>query len=356
MPTSKEGPPELKIFTRVCSIPMISTSLEKINEALVMNAYTSSPYSMAKDLSTSAYKYTEPLQERLAPILLRADGLANKAVDVVEARYPYPFHAKPEEVVDLVRTRSKSATDFVRTRQESATAAATVLDEKVRAPAVHAAQDIDQRFTPIIDYLEAHLKSDSMPASPETKYQYQRALALVIGLRDHFSVYSNEQLKQLQTQSVLIQRATETAQSLSAAASSSVTAVQARIHALSEIMVQQLQHLQESTAALAASLQAQIPPQVEQTYAELATGLSTTVTDLRNIMLEKDVPLQEKATKVRQEVGERVTPLLENVRKGLTDVLTHRQASPDAAPPDGRAQPVNGKPSKSRKSAKTKAK
>ena len=44
------------------------------------------------------------------------------------------------------------------------------------------------------------------PPSPttESKYQYQRALALTKALTDHISVYSTEQLKQLQAQSVLV--------------------------------------------------------------------------------------------------------------------------------------------------------
>jgi len=80
---------------------MISSSLETINGALLSNTYTRSPYSTAKGLSTTAYKYTEPLQVRLAPLILQADGYANKAVDVVQSRYPYPFNAKPEEVAQL---------------------------------------------------------------------------------------------------------------------------------------------------------------------------------------------------------------------------------------------------------------
>ena len=47
---------------------------------------------------------------------------------------------------------------------------------------------------------------DATPPSPttEAKYQYQRALALTKALTDHISVYSTEQLKQLQAQSVLV--------------------------------------------------------------------------------------------------------------------------------------------------------
>lgn len=134
-PSSKENsPPEITVLTRVASIPLISSSLETINGALLNNSYTRTSYSTAKGLSNSAYKLSEPLQIRLAPFIIHANGYANKAVDVVESRYPYPFKAKPEEVASLVRERKQSATDY----------ANKTLDDKVLTPAYTAAQEIDQ--------------------------------------------------------------------------------------------------------------------------------------------------------------------------------------------------------------------
>jgi hypothetical protein len=84
---------------------------------------------------------------RLAPLIVRADGIANKAVDVVESRYPYPFKAKPEDVARLVRERSESAGKYVRERRESAVSVANkTIDEKVKSPVVHVAQGIDLVF------------------------------------------------------------------------------------------------------------------------------------------------------------------------------------------------------------------
>lgn len=116
-------PPSFTILTRVAAIPMVSSSLETINGALLSNTYTRSPYATAKDLSNTAYKYTEPLQIRLAPFIIQADGYANKAVDVVQSKYPYPFTAKPEEVAQL---------------------ASKTIDERVKTPAINVAQGIDQ--------------------------------------------------------------------------------------------------------------------------------------------------------------------------------------------------------------------
>ncbi len=106
-------PPSITVISRVASIPLVSLSLETIDQRLSSNVFSRSLYPAAKGLSSTAYKYTEPIQTRLAPLIIRADGFANKAVDVVEARYPYPFTVKPEEVTEYVRERRQSATDLI---------------------------------------------------------------------------------------------------------------------------------------------------------------------------------------------------------------------------------------------------
>lgn len=134
--TTTETPqaaPPFTVLSRVASIPLVSSSLETIDHQLSSNAYTRSFYPTAKGLSSTAYKYTEPIQTRLAPLIVRADGYANKAVDVVEARYPYPFTVKPEDVTEYVRERRQSATDRIHHS----------IDETVKNPALNVATGID---------------------------------------------------------------------------------------------------------------------------------------------------------------------------------------------------------------------
>jgi hypothetical protein len=148
LPSSRPCAPEITVLSRVASIPMISSSLATLNDTLIANAFTRSPYSTAKGLSSTAYNLTEPIQIRLAPLIVRCDDYANKAVDVVESRYPYPFQAKPEEVVRLVRERSESAGKYVRERRESVVLVANeTIDKRVKLPAVNVAQGIDQVFS-----------------------------------------------------------------------------------------------------------------------------------------------------------------------------------------------------------------
>ena len=122
------------MLSRVASIPMIQSSLGTLNDALSTNTYTRSSYNQAKELSTSAYKLTEPLQAKLAPFIVVADSYANKAVDAVESRYPYPFKVQPEEVASYVRERKENTTNYVN----------KTIDEKVKAPAYSVVRDVDQ--------------------------------------------------------------------------------------------------------------------------------------------------------------------------------------------------------------------
>lgn len=141
--TSTHEVPDFTILRRVASIPLVCSGLETINGALSSHVLTRQPYYTAKGLSTTAYRYSEPLQIRFAPLIERADVIANKAVDVVESRYPYPFRAKPEDVASLVREGGQSALNV----------ANKAIDEKITSPAKHMAEGIDHvRHSPITIY------------------------------------------------------------------------------------------------------------------------------------------------------------------------------------------------------------
>ncbi|KIM45516.1 hypothetical protein M413DRAFT_8690 [Hebeloma cylindrosporum] len=342
--TETNSPPQITVLTRVASIPMISSSWGLVNDTLSSNAYTRSPYFHAKGLSTSAYKLTEPIQVKLAPLIVRADSIANKAVDVVESRNPYPFKVQPEEVANYVRERKQSTIDNVNERVNNVH---KVIDDKVKAPALHVAQDIDQRFAPIVNYIEGAVgrfgTSEAGPSTPSDAYQYQRALALSKTLSGNLYEYSAEQLKHIQAQSALAQKASETASSISAVATSSVSSAQSRIHALSDNLLAELQKLHNSSISLSASLQsslhdsaAQIQsqiPQIQQSYADLTGALSSTVNELTTIVTTKNMSLQDKVTRVSKEVQHRVTPLLEAVQRAVSQVLSRTETKVNGVTP-----------------------
>ncbi|KAH7909621.1 hypothetical protein BJ138DRAFT_1180918 [Hygrophoropsis aurantiaca] len=323
--------PEITSLYRVASIPLIASSIDTIHSTLVNNVLTRSPYHIASAITQSAYSYSQPLQARFAPLIQRADEYANKGLDAVESKFPYPFHAQPEEMAKYVREQ----------RENVMGAANKSFDERVKTPAYGVAQGIDHKFAPIVDYFEVAVNkvgNESGTSSPsstasDSQFQYQRAIVLSKHLKDNLYVYSAEHYKQLQQQNVIVtysQRASETANAITNLASASLTNAQTRIHALSDSMVLELQKLQHSTA--------QLPQTLQSTYPDI----SKTVADLRDIITKQDMPLNEKVNRVGQEVKERVNPMLEKVAQRIGDLVGVLSAKKEEAKEQANGAVSNG--------------
>lgn len=136
---SAPAAPELTIFNRVASIPLVNDTFSAVHTSLISHPLTRSPYSTAQAISLSALRASEPIAAKLAPIIVRCDGFANKGLDVVESRYPYPFTVHSEEIIKAFKERSEYARDV----------ANKTLDVRVRTPAYSAVQGIDQVRTPL---------------------------------------------------------------------------------------------------------------------------------------------------------------------------------------------------------------
>ncbi|KAG6334180.1 hypothetical protein ID866_4909 [Astraeus odoratus] len=333
--TQPKGP-EFTALYRVASIPLVASSLGQIHTALLSNVLTRSPYHAAQAISQTAYNYSQPLQKHLAPLIVRADDYANKGLDIVESRYPYPFKANPEDVASYVRERRESVVSSANKR----------FDENVKSPALGIAEGIDkashetcaaisvmvliptsQRFAPLVDYFEIAVNKvgkDSGASSPtstasDCQYQYQRAFSLSKHLKDNLYEFSSEHLKQLQQQNALVQKAMETANSIQELASLSINQAQTRIHMLSDSMLQELQKLHQSTASLPQTLQSNYP------------DISKTAQDLRDIVTATDMPVAEKVNRMGHEVKERVTPLLEKLSQRIGDLISVLSSKKDEA-------------------------
>ncbi|RDX51717.1 lipid droplet-associated perilipin protein [Lentinus brumalis] len=306
--------PELTIFHRMGTIPLVADSLNTINNILLSNALTRYPYATAFELSKTALHYTEPLQQRLAPILTRADHLANKTLDVVEARVPYPFHATTEDVIKDLKGRSDAAKDV----------ATKTIDDRVKTPALNIAQGIDQKLAPVVDYFAGAVKqfqpngdADRPAEGLEAKYQYQRAYKISKELRDQLYTYSSEQINQIKTQNVVLQRASATAHTLTELATNSYGTAQTRVHKLSDKMLSELRKVEASTAALPGTLQS--------AFQDVNANLSDTINELSGVLQSSD-PLPEKAQKVRETVQGRVQPILDTAAARVQEILTALKA------------------------------
>jgi hypothetical protein len=136
---SAPATPELTALNRVASIPLVNDTFSAVHTSLISYRLTRSPYSTAQALSLSALRASEPITAKLAPIIVRCDGFANKGLDAVESRYPYPFTVQSEDIIKALKERSEYARDV----------ANKTLDDRVRTPAYSAAQGIDQVRTPL---------------------------------------------------------------------------------------------------------------------------------------------------------------------------------------------------------------
>ncbi|KAI0298636.1 hypothetical protein B0F90DRAFT_1668935 [Multifurca ochricompacta] len=222
---SAPAAPELTILNRVASIPLVNDSLSAVHTTLISHPLTRSPYNTAQALSSTALRYSEPITAKLAPIIVRADGYANKGLDAVESRYPYPFTVQGEDIIKAVKERSDYARDMANKTLTSVSAIPHIRQLKASTKYVHpssyhphattfAHRRLAKRFAPVVDYLVSRLGTEESSSQTESKYQYQRAFALSRDLKDQILGNSNSEPQQLQDNSEPVQSATETAESI----------------------------------------------------------------------------------------------------------------------------------------------
>lgn len=124
----------------------------------------------------------------------------------------------------------------------------------------------------------------------------------------------------------------ETAQSIKAATSSSL----ATVANLSDTMLAELNKLQNSASSFKDSLQINLQssasqiqsqiPQIHQSYTDLSAALSSAAGELRSIITNQELPLQERLGRVGTEVRERIQPLLESMKNGVSKVLARSES------------------------------
>ncbi|KAG8853245.1 hypothetical protein FRB96_008329 [Tulasnella sp. 330] len=300
----QQTPPEIKSLDRVTSIPLIHDGIAAVQATL--QTYTPTAYAYGAALTNTAYNLSSPLHPTLAPLLAGADGYALAGLDAAEKNFPTPFTIKTEEVVEGVRKRKDDAIS------------------SVTRPVYGLANGVDSSLTPIVDRLEEAIHklgpsssqtepdSSAAPLEAVNGTQVGRLYNLSVDLRGKVYNISTEQLKQLQSQNVYIQTATDKVNTLNSGLAASYgsakgksielvqqTQVQAQTYT-HDILVE-LEKIKELTLALPKQVQAKLPA--------VQAGIQDTVAELTAIV-KSDMPVGEKVSKVGSTVQEKVHPLL----------------------------------------------
>ncbi|KAG9050591.1 hypothetical protein FS837_004116 [Tulasnella sp. UAMH 9824] len=304
---SQPSPPEIKTIDKLVAIPIVHDSLSTIHQTL--STYVPTAYGYGQALTTSAYSLSAPLQVRLAPLIVSADGYALKGLDAAQAKFPAPFTVTTDDVVQGIKSRKDNAVNAV-TR-----------------PVYGLANGVDSSLTPIVDRIEAAVhntlgapahaaeasdassSSDASSASfdgtpaPATT-QVGRLYHLSLDVKNQIVVLSSEQLRNLQTQNVYIQAATERLHnlndSLNRTKDKSIELVhetrnQANVY--TNNILAELEKVQTATLALPKNLQTHLAPvraEIESSFHEI-TGI-----------VKSDLPVGDKVSKVGHHVQEKL--------------------------------------------------
>ncbi|KAG9019789.1 hypothetical protein FRB90_007932 [Tulasnella sp. 427] len=309
MSADVQSPPEIKSIDKLAAIPIVHDSLSTLHQTLT--TYVPTAYGYGQALTTSAYSLSAPLQVRLAPLIVSADGYALKGLDAAQAKFPAPFTVKTEDVVQGIKTRKDSAVNAV------------------TKPVYGLANGVDSSLTPIVDRIEAAVHNtlgtptSSQPSSPEasssslsdsdTTTQVGRLYHLSVDVKNQIFVLSGEQLKNLQTQNVYIQSATERLHYLNESLARSylttkdksielVTETRNQANVYTSNILSELEKIQAATLSLPKNIQTQLAP--------LRSEIESSFHEISGIVRSPDLPVGDKLAKVGDHVQEKVQPIL----------------------------------------------
>ncbi|KAG8850652.1 hypothetical protein FRB91_008875 [Serendipita sp. 411] len=361
---TQTAPSPITFPSRVLSIPLVSSGLETIHTTLSTSPYTKTAYQTSTSIAATAYgtasRVTAPVYPRVLPVITAADGYANKGLDTLQSRFPYPFESSPETVYN----------DLKKAPEDAKNVAYKTIDERITTPAYGLAKNVDSRLAPLVDLLEAILTKINASPAPSTstpgaststattdKAQITRARELVVGARDHIIVLTTEQAKALRAQNTYIQRAAEQAESINATLASQYHNAQAgiaaykgkgveltkdaqnRVYALSHSLVTELEKVQNATATL--------PAQIQATFKPLTDEIGSTIAELKTILTsqEEGVGVGEKASRVGAVIKQRIGPIVEQGKSlyvATVDKFVTKKDQAEAAATDTTEHLTNG--------------
>jgi len=123
-------------ITRIHNIPLVQETVAQILSIVNSNCYSAYVYEKGESIAIAIYGRTKPIVQ---PGLETADVYANKALDMVEHRYPGAFKANTSEIVANARKPADAAIEIFHTRLQAAQASLVSVQDRLAgtiAPAV----------------------------------------------------------------------------------------------------------------------------------------------------------------------------------------------------------------------------
>jgi hypothetical protein len=116
------GSQNQSFVSRVAAIPVVADTLSTVHTTLSNNSYSKPLYGKAEGAAHYLYEQSKPLQAKLAGPIGQVDAVVNKGLDYVQAKAPYVFEAKTDELISRARQPADQAYAFGKTYTDAVTA------------------------------------------------------------------------------------------------------------------------------------------------------------------------------------------------------------------------------------------
>ncbi|CED83179.1 Perilipin [Phaffia rhodozyma] len=108
------GVPTLTSVNRVTAIPLVSDSIDQLLAVVTSRPLTDKAYHLAEGVVKSSYNAVSPILGYGRPVIEGADGLANKGLDLAEKNFPYAFQTKTDQIISDARKPADQAFEVVK--------------------------------------------------------------------------------------------------------------------------------------------------------------------------------------------------------------------------------------------------
>ncbi|KAJ9116621.1 hypothetical protein QFC20_000554 [Naganishia adeliensis] len=97
------GMPDISIVQRVGNIPIVADGIGTFESVVNSTQFTSSMYATAGAIAAKSLDVASPIIATAAPLISKADGLANQGLDMVEARFPSAFKVNTHDILESAK-------------------------------------------------------------------------------------------------------------------------------------------------------------------------------------------------------------------------------------------------------------